>query len=109
MTVSQTWSMFRITAIAKENDMDPNPYTAISHLRWRDTETGYTGIITRVEAYDFLVRHPWCLYIQDESGARSYLMPAVTDWGVYHVRTVSQDSDEDEIDADALLSLPEFL
>ena len=100
--------MFRIVAIARgfEND---NPYTAMSHLRWRDPETGQTGIISRIEAYQYLKGQPWSLYVEDITGMKHYLMPIESDWGVCHVRTVSEDLDADEQDADPLLSLPEFL
>lgn len=100
--------MYRIMGIAREYIDNENPYTSISHLSWKDQETGYRGIITRVEAFDFLVRNPWCLYIE-ENGIKHYLMPATSDRGVYHVRTIAEDIDSDEVVSDPLLELPEFI
>lgn len=99
--------MYHIIGIAKEYIDETNPYTSISHLSWKDPETGYRGIITRVEAFDFLVTNPWGLYIQEENGMKHYLMPATSNRGVYHVRTVAEDTDEDI--PEPLFALPEFL
>jgi hypothetical protein len=107
--LSFNFFMYRIMGIAREYIDDTNSYTSISHLLWKDPETGYRGIITRVQAFDFLVGNPWCLYIEEPSGMRHYLMPATNDHGIYHVRTVADDIDSDEVIPDPLLDLPEFI
>ncbi len=95
--------MIQITCINNANGNHENPHTAISHLGWKDVNTGEYGKNTRLEIYDFVLSGQKA-YVASASGEIAYLMTAETYYGTKYVKTIP-----DSTKTDNLLELPECI
>ena len=58
----------RITCINKSEGYHADPHHAISHLGWRNEETGNTGKSTRLEVHDWIKTRGGAAYVIDSRG-----------------------------------------
>lgn len=93
----------RITCIKKDNGNHQNPYLVISHLGWVDEKTRRTGIVSRLDMYNFIKKEGGQAYVVDKfDNSKAYLEALINAAGTKFVRTMPNDTGRDN-----LLSLPE--
>jgi hypothetical protein len=79
-----------------------NPYIAIDSLEWVNERINVKGITERTKLYDWIKDGDGEAYIIDQHGNKSSLIPAVCPDGNKYVKTVYDESEQDQ-----LLALPE--
>jgi hypothetical protein len=92
----------RILCIKKDEGHHENPYVAIDYLEWVNERINVNGITDRTKIYDWIKYENGEAYIVDQSGNKTYLIPAISPLGNKYVKTV-----QDETVTDSLLLLPE--
>ncbi len=92
----------RIICIKKDDGEHENPYVAIDHLEWVNDRIKVNGITDRTKIHDWIKNEKGEAYIMDQSGNKTYLIPAISPKGNKYVKTVI-----DETITDSLLMLPE--
>ena len=86
---------FRITCINKDGGNHENPYVAISHLGWRNDQTGEAGKSTREQMYDFVVKGGQA-YVQNGT-SRARLIAQVSPRGTHYVKTEANTTESDNL------------
>ena len=92
----------RITCINKSGGYHADPHHAISHLGWRNDQTGNTGRSTRLEIYDWIKEKNGAAYVLDRLGNKAYVGTRENTNGTKYLQTYA-----DRVWTDNLLSLPE--
>jgi hypothetical protein len=92
----------RITCINKSNGYHGDPHHAISHLGWRNEETGETGKNSRLEIYNWLKDKGGVAYVSDSRGNRATVGTREHANGTKYLQTYA-----DQVWTDNLLALPE--
>jgi len=94
----------RIICIKKDEGKHENPYVAIDYLEWINERINVKGVTDRTKIHDWIKEEDGEAYIIDQSGNKTYLIPAVSANGNKYVKTV-----DDESKADCLLQLPQCM
>jgi len=92
----------RITCINKSGGYHADPHHAISHLGWRNDQTGDTGRSTRLEIYDWIKEKNGVAFVLDRLGNKAYVGTRENTNGTKFLQTYA-----DRVWTDNLLSLPE--
>ncbi len=92
----------RITCINKSGGYHSDPHHAISHLGWRNDQTGNAGRSTRLEIYDWIKEKNGVAYVLDRLGNKAYVGTRENTNGTKYLQTYA-----DRVWTDNLLSLPE--
>jgi len=92
----------RITCINKSGGYHADPHHAISHLGWKNDESGNTGKSTRLEIYDWIKEKNGVAYVVDRFGNKAYVGTRENASGTKYLQTYA-----DRVWTDNLLSLPE--
>ncbi len=92
----------RIVCINKSGGWHADPHHAISHLGWRNEETGEAGKNTRLEIYDWIKNKNGIAYVLDSRGNKAYVGVRENQYGTKYVQTYA-----DQVWTDNLLALPE--
>lgn len=89
----------RITCINKDNGNHENPNVAITHLGWKNEQTGKN---TRLEIYNWIKDDKGEAYVIDGNSNKVKVITAETSRGTKYVKT-----EADTTVKNNLLSLPE--
>ncbi|WP_183562829.1 DUF3892 domain-containing protein [Mucilaginibacter sp. SP1R1] len=92
----------RILYIKTDTRLHENPYIAIDSLEWVNERINVKGITERAKLYDWIKDGDGEAYIVDQHGNKTTLIPAVCPEGNKYVKTVKDESENDQ-----LLALPE--
>lgn len=92
----------RITCINKSGGRHDDPHHAISHVAWKNEETGATGRNSRVEIYDWIKDKNGTAYVRDARGNQVNVRTRQHANGTKFLQTYA-----DGIWTDNLLALPE--
>ena len=92
----------RITCVNKSGGYHADPHHAITHLGWKNEQTGATGKSTREDIYDWIKDKNGMAYVVDVFGNQAYVGTRVNAHGTRFVQTYA-----DRVWTDNLLSLPE--
>jgi len=92
----------RITCINKSGGYHADPHHAISHLGWKNDQTGNTGRSTRLEVYDWIKEKNGVAYVLDRLGNKANVGTRENASGTKYLQTYA-----DRVWTDNLLSLPE--
>jgi hypothetical protein len=92
----------RILCIKTDAGLHDNPYIAIDSLEWVNERINVKGMTERAKLYDWIKNSEGEAYIIDQYGNKTTLIPAVCPKGNKYVKTVKDESEQDQ-----LLALPE--
>jgi hypothetical protein len=92
----------RITCINKSGGYHADPHHAISHLGWKNEETGNAGKSTRLEIYDWITDKNGVAYVFDSRGNKAQVRTRENANGTKYLQTYA-----DRVWTDNLLALPE--
>jgi hypothetical protein len=92
----------RILCIKTDDRPHINPYIAIDSLEWVNERINVKGMTERAKLYDWIKDGDGEAYIIDQYGNKTSLIPAVCPDGNKYVKTVTDESEKDQ-----LLALPE--
>jgi Protein of unknown function (DUF3892) len=92
----------RITCINKSGGYHADPHHAISHLGWKNEQTGNTGRSARLEIYDWIKEKNGVAFVLDRLGNKAYVGTRENANGTKFLQTYA-----DRVWTDNLLSLPE--